>query len=521
MASLVITGSAASAENAIAALERKYDALEQKIKRVGQVSRQAGKDSEDGWQGATRGLDSMATKLGAAVATAMTFRTIAMGIGHELSEWSKRVDEATSKQRFEALKLSIQAGFTPEQLRGQLPVMERLLKATPSQSVSEAMATSTELAGSGFRPQDIQSGSALNAILRLNAGTGNFGPGATDPRDSVRGIVSLLKATGSEVPTSGDVEKLGAQFSELYDRSTVQAADLQQIAGRAATLHQFGMSREEIMSSYAALTDVMGASKADSALQTFVTATGAAGANKEATKALAELGLKPEDVAIAKGGITVGGAMDTLRGALSKKSAEDQNRLLTEMYGKEGLPAAAYFTSTSGNATYKSFLEDVQTTDKFERNIRKFQASDYAEEERIKIHGEMRNRLAQGLTWEQAETRGKMMYDTRMSEQTSAGGRIGLTMGRYAGVAIGASAEAMGLRPEDVGHVDTPTLARRKAQELDLNERGKAARAAFDKASREGDDEGKRLAREQLEATQQLVDIQKNQSLRRNGQVEN
>jgi hypothetical protein len=441
-AALTITGNANDALAAIAALERKYDSLEGKIRRTGSATK------ESGWE---TSLDSVVTKYAGIATVIGTVSTAVTGVIAKNAEYLAQLDAIVAKNAQTEIKTRIQAGMTAPELKAMMPGMERALVATPAADMDTAMKLQTQIASSGFKDADVKSGAALQAVLNLKAATNQFGEGIGDEGAAAGTMSKLLKGGGIARPSAADLEGVGASIVSVFEKSDVQMPHFEQLAPKMASLTNFGLSMNEAIGTFSSLVDVSNPEKAATGLQAFVTRTATAANSKEKTEALSELGLKPEDVAMAKGGKGLFETVDLMRAKLGEKSEEDRNRLIAKIYGEEGQAAASRLLSPEGTALAKDFTQAAGNKVPMARNLKAFQESRYARNKATEIAGEFAL-LAQdtGKTWQEADA--ERATDLRQQNRGKGwGGRLINTFGDFVEAAATKPARWMGATPDEVG----------------------------------------------------------------------
>lgn len=377
-ASLVITGSTADAEAAVARLERRFDALENKIAQAGKKS----KDSGDAWDSSIGGI---AAKYVTITAVIGSVGTALKAVGDENTKLLNQLDEFAARNSQTTLKLQIQGAMTSPEVRAMMPGLEKSLMATPSANMDNALKIQTQLASSGFKGEDVKSGEALKAMLDIKAATNQFGESIGDEAEAAKSLSMLLKAGGSANPSAKEMRNLGGSIVSLFESSDVQFPDFKQLAPKISGLKNFGLSMEESVATFSALTDVMGGNKADTGLAQFVSRTATAGAFPERAAELKKLGLSPEDVAMAPGGKSITETIDLMRTRMKALPQAEQNQIVAKLYGEEAGPSASYLMSDAGSEKMKEYIGKASNRVPFERNVSAFQESRYAANARMGI----------------------------------------------------------------------------------------------------------------------------------------
>jgi hypothetical protein len=449
---LKFAGSSADADRAIANLERKIERLEQGVK---QASRRM-KEGNKGWGDSLGDVAAKYLTIGAAVG-AMTAAVRAV-VG-ENTKLLAQLDEFAAKQAENQVKLQIQGAMTTPQVQAMLPGIEKSLMAVPATDLEGAMKLQTQLHSSGFSPKDVQSGDALQAALEIKAATNQFGRDIGDGAEAVKALSMIAKAGGSANPTAEEMRQIGGSAVSLFEISDVQFPDFKQLAPKIGLLKNFGMSLEESMGAFASLTDIMGGSKADTALAQFVSRTATASAFKERTKALETVGLTPEDVAMSAGGKGFAETIDLMRDKLKDVDETTKNNFFAKMYGEEAGPAAAYMLSESGAAKTKDYVDRASNRDAYGRNVDTFSESRFARHERDKIGIEFAT-LARDLktgefTWQEYQTAEDRAFQQEITDQNP-GMRNLLTLAHEVQRASVAVPWLFGMTPNEAGLAPTP-----------------------------------------------------------------
>lgn len=362
-------------------------------------------------------------------------------LGQSITDTFRKLDQ-------EELKLQIQAGFTPQQAQAQMPNIEKGLLKTPSTGVAGAIQLQTQLASSGFRKADVDSGDALQTVLDIKAATNQFGESMGDEKEAVLALSMYLKGLGNKAPTSGNIKDLGKQLVALFATSDIQFTDLKQLAPNAGTLKGFGLDDKEQLAGFSTLVDVMGGEKAATGLRNVVTRMATAAKSQERTDALKELGLKPTDVDIssAKDGEKFIPTLEKMSRALKGKKTEDANRILAQLFGDEGQAAASELFNPEKIDLLKQRIVEQADNTAFDMGVKSFQESAYADRQRRQVRTDLKLRKA-GLN-----QKGVGFKDvTEIGQEAAAGaaaegGNLSAPVG--VGQAFFGAGEAAGLTPE-------------------------------------------------------------------------
>lgn len=403
------TGNSADAQRAIDALERKYDALEQRIIRGAEKQKAANRQAFD-----SSPLDAFNSKLGMAVTrfagmagAAFGFQKIFSAIQNQATEFNNTISELWKKQGAEELKLRVQGGFTPAEVAQQIPEIRRQNLMTPVMTSAEAIMTQKELAGAGFTQADVQSGQAFGAMSQLQAVTNQYGREMGSAKETVLPMSQLLKGLGNAQPSAKDILRVGGKVAALMAESDIQFSDLSQLSQEASTLKQYGVGESEQLAAFSWMADIMGSESAGTGLRLFTSRTATMATDKANVKSLKKIGLKPEDIAIAPGGVTFDQAVDRMRDATKDLPAEEKNVLFKTLYGEKGQNAAAVLLSDNGISTIRrrrAIADNAQN--EFTAKLDAYESSRQAVLARNEREKEWtaREEAAKGLTWDEWST---------------------------------------------------------------------------------------------------------------------
>lgn len=368
-------------------------------------------------------------------------RTAITGVIRENERLSKSIDDVAKKRQQEELKLRIQSGLTPAGLRDQLPKIQNALQRTPSTDVSGALAISTQLVSSGFRPEDVKSGAAIQTVLDLKAATNLFGEEVGDPKEAVKALSQFLKAQGNKSPSAKDIRGTGARLTQLFEGSDIQFADLTDLAANAAVLKGKGLDETTQLAAFSVLRDVKASPEASTGLRQVVSRLSTAGGSSDKVGALKQLGLTAGDVDLV--GETLPTALGRLNKGLSGIGQSEQNIVLNKLFGEKGEAAASILLGGLGTIEERISLQ--QDTKSFDRNLRTFQTSRFAQNSRIKSREEFalrkRDEEAGSFTFEELRA---------LSNTARAEGRVS-PLGKFIGDTGFKAAEAAGLTPRELG----------------------------------------------------------------------
>lgn len=411
-------GDGADLEKTLIKLEKRHDALENKIKQVSRTSRKSSKFSITGLASQAKAALGAAAAY-AAIRTAISAATEAQRrLNDSINETIPRLDEMQ-------LKLQIQAGLTPQQVEGKIPQIKKALLKTPSTDLAGAFQIQTQLVSSGFKPQDVDSGAALQTVLDLKAATNLFGQEVGNIKESVGAVAQFLKATGSET-SAANIRKIGGNLTQLFEGSDIQFADLSPLAGEASTLTSKGLSTDMQLAAFSALRDVKNAPEAATGFRQVVSRLSSAGESSSKVKALESIGLKPEDIDLLGEDLTT--ALKRLKDAVGSVDEKTGRSAVFALFGEKGESAG---NALLGKLDVIEQRLSILQGGAFERNVRIFQNDKFANRQKINIRKEFAERditqQRQGFTYRDLRDIQAARFAEDMAQTTTVGGRIGAT----------------------------------------------------------------------------------------------
>lgn len=327
---------------------------------------------------------NMAGLIAGSVAAYALLQKAISAVTEEQQRFNDGIEKTADMLAEQELKLQIQAGILPSQVEAQMPMIQKALQATPVVDVNRAIQIQTQAASSGFKQADVDSGEALKATLDVMAATNQFGAQAADPKTSMQSISMYLKGSSGQTPDAAAIRHAGGNLATIFKESDVQFEDLQHLAKQASTLTNAGLSQEEQFAAFSATRDVFGAEKGGMGLKGYVMRTATAGSDKTKTKALADLGFKPEDVDIAAGGDQLIPTLKKMSAALAQKSAEEQQSILNQIYGEEVQSQAAFLLRPETIQKIEDRVAAQQNSTLLDDNVKIFQGSRFARGQRTK-----------------------------------------------------------------------------------------------------------------------------------------
>lgn len=365
-------GDSADAERALVALEKKYEALQGQIKGATAASR--------------RGSKTMSDQLGGAVVNAARavagYASIQAGISAVIRENERYIQslERVNELLPEAeTKLRIQGGLSPEEAKRTRGVVQQQLLRTPSATLVEGIDLQRQLISSGFNAADVNSGSALGAMLDLKAATNQFGGDMGDPMAAVLSISQFLKAQGRDA-NAANVRATGGKIAQIFEGSDIQFPDFGQLAQVSSTLTGLNVTENEQIAGFSTLVDVLGGNIAKTQFRSFGTRLRAAGDVPKAADAIRSLGLAPEDVDLIGESFTE--TLDRLGTAYSAADEKTRSSALLNIFGMEAASGAELLLSKRGLVRERMGALEGNA---FDRGIGIFQESNPARDARFRV----------------------------------------------------------------------------------------------------------------------------------------
>ena len=471
-------------------------ALEKKVEKLGNKLDAMGRKGRKGAKGLRIDLKKVVPAL---IGIAGGYSLIQQAITAVLSknrEFSRDVDRISNKFGELELKLQIQAGLTPVQLQKKLPQILKNVLQTPSTDIAGALSIETQLASSGFKKVDIESGKALQTILQLKAATNQFGRALEDPKEAVKSISQFVKGSqGIANPSAADIRKTGGGLTQLFEGSDIQFKDLTDLAANAAQLKSLGLSPEAQLAAFSVIRDVKEAPEASTGLRQVTSRLRSASQSGKKTKALEGIGLSPEDIDLI--GEDFPTALERLKNALGRVGEKQASDVTQTLFGEKGAAAATIVLDKIGLIRER---EKLLKGDAFERNVKLFQGSTFARRQRFGVREESAKRLTalkeDDITFEVLRATGKARQAELVLAAKSPKQRFAInTAATLAEFNIGRK-ESLGLSPQSTEQME---ILRRSGR-------------TFNEASQLANQRAIRLAERQVELLEE-----QNELLKQNG----
>lgn len=448
--SVGFVGDSKSAEYAIARLQQQVADLQEKMKRgsattskamssdmvrLQRTNAAALQGGQSQWDGMSSSVGGYIMQLGVAAIAARSLGNVIGGIADKNKQLADSISKIGEVRAEEDLKLMIQGGFTPQQVEKQMPALRQAAMDMPAISdYAQLVQLQTQLASSSFKSGDVASGAAAREFLGISAATNQFGKSVGDPKQALMSVAMFAKSQGIAEPGAEDLHRIGGGLTRLFATSDIQFPDLQQLAKEGAALTGFGMSEQQQLGAFSMLRDQLGAEGGAVGLRNVVSRLGTAGASQDRVGALESIGLKPEDVAIAKGGKNLPEVLGRLQGALAGVSEEQKNQVLTKLFEIQGLPAAQ--TLLSNPQLLEKRISEAGDVQAFEASTQKFAASRFAEAQQDKIRKQFAERgidTATGeRTWAEIDLEQARRFAERREDVARGAPGVGRAFGQSA-----------------------------------------------------------------------------------------
>ena len=377
-----------------------------------------------------------------------TFTSI-LATQQELSQASDKFSKDMAENQ---LKLMIQGGFTPQQVEGQMPAIESALLLTPSADLNQGIQIQTELASSGIKTEDVQSGKAMQAALDLKAITNQFGKDIGDPAKAMGNMTKFLMAQGINEPSAKDVGTMSMQLAAAMKDTSFKFPALEQYAQKAIIFSQKGVTATESLAVMASLGNIMSDEVAATGAATFISRLSAAGATKETAKAVNSIGLTTEEVSISKGGPQLFEVIDKVSKAFEGLEGEARNVALKKIFGDEGAAAASALLDPKFMENVKRREETMRTSTESETLLKTFRDSAYGKRAKSQVQEDIQNRRVmvdrEGVTYDDMRQNLRINY-LKESRNSGTLGKLGYAALNFGGNRAIDIHEMLGFDPQD------------------------------------------------------------------------
>jgi len=287
---LVFTGSEQDAVRAIAAVERRLDGLQRKQKSLSdQVNRSNLALQAERWVYSLNLVDR-------------AWGAIKNTIGQVIEENRKFLRETGQtgmrlEEEFD--RLQIQSGKLPHEIQAMAPKIFAAVKDVPAVSAVSALQIQREIASSGFAEESVDSAGALRAFLEMMGATNLFEGSGREAEFTNREIVNWFQMylrANNEIPSEKGVRELGMAFAALAPQSNIKVPDLEFLSRQANLLAEYEVTKPQQLATFSVVRDVLGPEVGATGMAAAMKRLATASKLQTSVRALAELGLKPEDV---------------------------------------------------------------------------------------------------------------------------------------------------------------------------------------------------------------------------------
>lgn len=344
-----------TAEAAIARLEKKYADLENAMK---QASRRSKQDAAD-VAGDLKAWAGMLATVGLGYSALSGFISQAAGAQRQFQEQAqatvRSVDEMIRKLRVQGNLTAVQGADTQRQLSA--------IAVRNATDLPTAVAASEELISQGF---DVKSGTG-GAVDRLLASMKATNAKPEQIKEIASAYAAFLAATGQEKNTE-NLERLTRMIQPVFNETALQASDIPELAPKVQALSQV-MTPEQIIGQFTVMREKSNADVASTALKIFWTKLQTAAGSEESTRALGEMGLKPEDVDVL--GETPGQILDRLAEGLQRVPEERRPIVMTQLFDERATSAAMGLIRDREKAAQYQAMAEGATEEQFTESVRK------------------------------------------------------------------------------------------------------------------------------------------------------
>ena len=326
-AEFIIEGNDQSAK---AAWERQQQAINAVIGRIGQM--------EDKLANAQKKQDSMLSSgIGKLATMAAGFVSVQGAIGGVISANQQMIDQADAAAiKYDDLfrKINVQAGVRGLESTGMQKSIADTAIANAS-TIDEAAATAQQLAGAGFSTADA-GGGALDAMLKLFAGTGQTGTG--NAGQLTQSATQFISAMGME-RTADNLERVAVAVQQSYKSGDLQLEDLTQIAAKSSGLAG-KLSPEQVLGAFATIRETMGGEQASTGLKIFGERVTGAREDPMRMDLLKRMQVRADEIDLV--GEDISQVLDTMAKGVERLPEKERTAVMQRFFGGEGASAATY-----------------------------------------------------------------------------------------------------------------------------------------------------------------------------------
>jgi len=225
---------------------------------------------------------------------------------------------------------AIQGGLKTEDQRKAASAKIMKVARDNASTASQAFGTASQLASSGF---DAPEGESLDSALKIIK-TSDMAK--ADPKGYIDAAAKYLKASNQKL-TGQNLLGIGVAMRGLVD-TPVQASDLAEFATAAPVLNMQGVDWKTGLGMMTELRRAMSGSEAGTKMRNIGQKLATASTDTKASKALKQIGLKPEDIDAI--GESMPDALRTLKTAVEKQPIERRAGIMGDIFNNENVAAA-------------------------------------------------------------------------------------------------------------------------------------------------------------------------------------
>lgn len=233
-----------------------------------------------------------------------------------------------------------------------------------------AFPAATQLVSSGFAPQNVTQGGALNEFLKMLSANNATGQNV-DSKQMAQSLTMFLQATGQPL-TAQSIRKNAMQIQSLFMGTNLQIADLQTFAPQATKSNQLGGLTSEQLVLFSQMRDVSDAAIGATALRSALSNLAVAGSKPKTKLALKQLGLRAEDVSFRGPGSPLENyyrVAENLVGAFERADPMVGDQAAARLFGQEGLAAKGPLFTRKGLAETRRRMQMGGDAQLYERAV--------------------------------------------------------------------------------------------------------------------------------------------------------
>lgn len=281
-------------------------------------------------------------------------------------QWLDDLKQTARLQDEQSRRVMVQANMSSPEY--QRTLREQIIPSASRAAVPSMVAEQiyADIVSAGVNPQQAAGGALSEAMIAGKA------TGSEDMRAFVQGLASSLLAQNKDFSPE-NVRAEAVPFKEIFDKTKVQASDMQDMAKAMGFLTQIGMAPDEVRAAFAVQKNVMAGPEAETSIRRIFGAMRTASSIPSKNAMLEVLGGADQ---IDMVGESPAQALQNLRDMMDRLPEEQKAGMLTKLFGEKQVAGATYMLNNIDTFVRNQDLQRV--SENYDKAAREATAGDNA-----------------------------------------------------------------------------------------------------------------------------------------------